>query len=150
MDEILGLGSGLPSTTDFSGNRAVKPEDLFRYSTDSGSARLAFSSSGTATSYFSINGGSTLIAGFNQNSNGDYGDWLSPSCPQSPNLPQYAFTCPGRFGDISAASPEGIALDVIGYDLATPEPTTLEMSLAGIVAAFLRRRRNSRLPGSRI
>jgi hypothetical protein len=36
---------------------------------------------------------------------------------------QNAFSCTGQSSDVSASSPEGISLDVIGYNLATPAPT---------------------------
>jgi hypothetical protein len=97
---------------------------------------LRLTSSGAATSYFSIDGGAADLAGFNQNSNGDFGDWLSGGCPNPRPLVQLAFTCPGQISDVSATSPEGVALDVIGYDLqadllpptATPTPTPTPMA----------------------
>ena len=67
--------------------------------------------------YFSIDSGSTNIVGFNQTPPGDFGDWLSEPCPQRHPFVQNAFACPDQFSDISATSPEGINLDVIGYDL---------------------------------
>ena len=67
--------------------------------------------------YFSIDSGSTNIVGFNQTPPGDFGDWLSEPCPQRHPFVQNAFVCPDQFSDISATSPEGINLDVIGYDL---------------------------------
>ena len=67
--------------------------------------------------YFSIDSGSTNIVGFNQTPPGDFGDWLSEACPQRHPFVQNAFVCPDQFSDISATSPEGINLDVIGYDL---------------------------------
>jgi hypothetical protein len=67
--------------------------------------------------YFSIDSGSTDIVGFNQTPPGDFGDWLSEACPQRHSLVQNAFVCRDQFSDISATSPEGINLDVIGYDL---------------------------------
>jgi hypothetical protein len=70
--------------------------------------------------YFSINSGSTNIVGFNQTPPGDFGDWLSEPCPQSHPYVQNAFACPDQISDTSATSPEGINLDVIGYDLVTP------------------------------
>jgi hypothetical protein len=128
LDETLGLGSTLPATHDTAGQSIVMPEDLFRYSAP---GTLSLTSSGSATSYFSIDGGAIDLAGFNQNSNGDFGDWLSGNCPNPRPLVQLAFSCPGQTSDVSATSPEGIALDVIGYDLqadflpptATPTPT---------------------------
>ena len=60
---------------------------------------------------------STNIVNFNQDSNGDFGDWLSTDCPQANPYVQNAFGCTGQSSDIAATSPEGITLDVIGYDL---------------------------------
>ena len=67
--------------------------------------------------YFSIDSGSTNIVDFNQTPPGDFGDWLSEPCPQRHPFVQNAFSCRNQFSDISATSPEGINLDVIGYDL---------------------------------
>jgi hypothetical protein len=126
IDEVLGLGSILPSTTDFTSNAAVRPEDLFRYSAP---GTLSLTSSGSASSYFSINGGTTNLVAFNQNSGGDYGDWGANASP----LVQLAFSSPGTQSDVSATSPEGIALDVIGYDLSVPEPASMVLLVSGLV-----------------
>src|SRR5207237_10167595 len=107
MDEVMGLGSGL----NVSGSD-LRPQDLFSWSS---AGHRNLSSAGTR--YFSINGGSTNIVNFNQDSNGDYGDWLSATCPQAHPYVQNAFSCTGQFSDITPTSPEGINLDVIGYDL---------------------------------
>jgi len=107
IDEILGLGSHLGSS-----GSDLHPQDLFSWSSP-GVRNLA--SSGVR--YFSINGGSTNIVNFNQNSAGDFGDWQSPPCPQANQFVQNAFACAGQFSDITATSPEGISLDVIGYNL---------------------------------
>jgi hypothetical protein len=97
--------------------------------------------SGTATSYFSIDDGVTNLVGFNQDSNGDYGDWLSSTgCPA---LVQDAFSCAAQFADISATSPEGINLDVIGYDPA-PEPTSMILVASGIGLLAAKRRASPR------
>ena len=55
-----------------------RPQDLFSWS--SAGHRNITSSGGR---YFSINGGVTNIVGFNQNPDGDFGDWLSQPCPQA-------------------------------------------------------------------
>jgi hypothetical protein len=47
----------------------------------------------------------------------DFGDWLSTLCPQAHPYVQNASDCPGQSLDVAATSPEGIDLDVIGYDL---------------------------------
>ena len=134
IDEVLGLGSVLPNSTDFTGNVAVKPEDLFRYSA---AGTLSLTTSGSATSYLSIDGGTTNLASFNQNSTGDYGDWGASAQP----LVQLAFSFKGTQSDVSATSPEGVALDVVGYDLA-PEPTALTLLAAGMAFIGCRRRRS--------
>ena len=106
MDEVLGLGSHLPGGGD------LQPQDLFSWSAP-GTRNLTSSGS----RYFSINSGNTNIVGFNQDPGGDFGDWLSASCPQANPYVQNAFACVGQFFDVTATSPEGISLDVIGYDL---------------------------------
>ncbi len=111
MDEIMGLGSRLPGGGD------LQPQDLFSWSAP-GTRNLTSSGS----RYFSIDGGNTNIVGFNQESDGDFGDWLSGPCPQENPYVQNAFACTGQFSDVTATSPEGINLDVIGYDLVSPPP----------------------------
>jgi hypothetical protein len=113
IDEVIGLGSRLGHT-----GSDLRPQDLFSWSSP-GVRNL--SSSGTR--YFSINSGGTNIVNFNQNPNGDFGDWLSQACPQPHPYVQNAFACSGQSSDITATSPEGRNLDVIGYDLGTPAPT---------------------------
>jgi hypothetical protein len=114
MDEVIGLGSHL----NVSGSD-LRPQDLFSWSA---AGQRNTSSSGTR--YFSINGGVTNIVNFNQVMDGDFGDWLSEDCPQSHPYVQNAFACTGQSSDVAATSPEGINLDVIGYDLVnTPIPT---------------------------
>ena len=108
VDEAIGLGSRLGG----SGN-GLRLQDLFSWSSP---GHRNISTSGTR--YFSINGGVTNIVNFNQNPDGDFGDWFSEQCPQTHPYVQNAFACPGQYSDISAGSPEGINLDVIGYNLA--------------------------------
>ena len=114
IDEVLGLGSRLSI-----GGSDLRPQDLFSWSS-AGVRNLT--SSGTR--YFSINRGSTSIVSFNQTAPGDFGDWLSTACPQAHPYVQNAFTCPGQFSDVTLTSPEGINLDVIGYDLVHAIVTT--------------------------
>jgi len=116
VDEVIGLGSHLGSN----GND-LHPQDLFSWSSP---GHRNLTSSGPR--YFSINGGVVNIVNFNQNPNGDFGDWLSTACPQAHPYVQNAFICGGQYSDIAETSPEGINLDVVGYDLvnaSTPTPT---------------------------
>jgi FG-GAP-like repeat len=116
VDEVIGLGSRL----GHNGND-LHPQDLFSWSSP---GVRNITSSGSR--YFSINGGATNIVNFNQNPHGDFGDWLSAACPQAHPYVQNAFGCAGQYSDVTATSPEGINLDVVGYDLVvapTPTPT---------------------------
>jgi hypothetical protein len=96
----------------------LRPQDLFSWSSP-GVRNVTLDGS----RYFSIDSGSTNIVGFNQTPPGDFGDWLSEACPQDHPRVQNAFICRDQVSDVSATSPEGINLDVIGYDLvALPPP----------------------------
>ncbi len=119
VDEVIGLGSRLNT----SGSN-VRPQDLFSWSS---SGVRNISTSGIR--YFSIDGGTTPIVNFNQTANLDFGDWQSDPCPQSNPAVQNAFGCRGQAADISGTSPEGINLDVIGYDL-LPSPTGQLLNIA--------------------
>src|SRR6185295_18455553 len=115
MDEVLGLGSAIGAFSD------LRPQDLFSWSSP-GTRNLTSSGS----RYFSIDGGTTNLVDLNQNPSGDFGDWLSGSCPQTNPYVQNAFSCANQVSDVTDTSPEGINLDVVGYDLitgATPTPT---------------------------
>ena len=105
MDEVIGFGSHA-SLSNF------RPQDLFSWSS-AGHRNI----SSTGTRYFSINGGSTDIVNFSQDTSGDLGDWLSTACPQAHPYVQNAFGCAGQSSDVTATSPEGINRDVIGFDL---------------------------------
>jgi Alpha-galactosidase, CBM13 domain len=106
FDRIV-VNCGVPPSAN------LRPQDLFSWRSP-GNRNLTLNGS----RYFSIDSGSTNIVGFNQTPPGDFGDWLSEACPQRHPLVQNAFVCRDQFSDISATSPEGINLDVIGYDLA--------------------------------
>jgi hypothetical protein len=61
---------------------------------------------------------------------------LSEACPQRHLYVQNAFACRDQYSDISTTSPEGINLDVIGYDLVnvprptpTPQPSATQCSI---------------------
>jgi len=115
VDEVIGLGSRIGHNSS-----DLRPQDLFSWSS---AGHRNITSSGTR--YFSINGGVTNIVGFNQDPDGDFGDWLSAPCPQTNPYVQNAFSCTGQSSDIAATSPEGINLDVIGYDLSSGASSSL-------------------------
>jgi hypothetical protein len=113
MDEVIGLGSHLninPPSSD------LRPQDLFSWSSAGHRNTTRF-----GARYFSINGGSTNVVNFNQVASGDFGDWASAPCPQVHPYVQNAFGCAGQSADIAVSSPEGINLDVIGYNLTRAE-----------------------------
>ena len=113
IDEVMGLGSRADSSN-------LRVQDLFSWS----SAGVRNITSG-GTRYFSINGGLTNIVSFNQSPSLDFGDWLSTACPQANPYVQNASGCTGQSFDIAATSPEGINLDVIGYDLVSAARATV-------------------------
>ena len=88
------------------------PDDLFSWASPG-----QRNTTTAGTRYFSIDGGVTNIINFNQNPNGDFAGWQSDACPQAHPYVQNAIPCMGQFSDIGATSPEGINLDVIGYNL---------------------------------
>jgi hypothetical protein len=136
INEVLGFGSAIGQ----SGLPGPLPQDLFRFT--SGGSRT-FTTSGD-DAYFSINGGSTQLARFNQNGAGDYGDWWS--------LGGHTAGVQDAFGTAGATPNLGIeitALDVIGYTLVTaavPEPAAVAawMAAGALGVAGWRRRRTAR------
>ena len=112
MDEVMGFASHAAVAN-------LRPQDLFSWSS---AGHRNVSSSGAR--YFSINGGVTNIVGFNQNPNGDFGDWSSSGCPAAHPYVQNAFACTNQSSDVTVTSPEGINLDVIGFDLLNIAVTT--------------------------
>ena len=145
IDEVLGLGSGLLSNGSIFLNQAM-PEDLFRYAGAGVRSFATNSCSGTVpTAYFTLDGGTTNLRGFNNcNNGGDYGDWAAGT----PALVQDAFATPHATPSLTTASPEALALDAIGYDLTTtsasasaPEPASMALLLSGLAGVALVRRR---------
>ncbi len=122
IDEILGFGSSLDASNNGvavpTGN--IKPDDLFRY--DQNGAR-SYSSTATDQAYFSIDGGTTQLARFNQTHTaanaGDYGDWYSFFGGQTPQV-QDAFNTPNARANLNV---EMTRLDILGYSLALHGPT---------------------------
>lgn len=150
-DEVLGTVSCIAGE-NFNGcqtNSAVtdaSAADLFRYSA-AGTRSFLNAADGTTSAYFSIDGGLTDIADYNNSPNGgDYGDWLSlfPYMVQDAQISQQVNLDIST--DIGVNSnhylqPEVAVLDAIGFDRSTPEPGTLGL-LGGslIVLALIRRR----------
>jgi hypothetical protein len=133
MDEFLGVGG--PGSTVGTGYPILGIEDLFRYTS---AGDRSYTTEGD-DAYFSIDGGATRLARFNQSANGDYADWWSTG-PHAPSA-QDAFGTPGVISNYSPA--ERVALDVVGWDLApaqVPEPSTLMLMLPVLLGLGLRRR----------
>ncbi len=158
LDETMGGGGGgstlnsVESTcpgdpTGFFCNK-YGATDLLRYSA---AGTPSFATSGSATSYLSIDGGATSVVAFNQNSGGDYGDFGPPCGPSAGNVAndqyiQNAFNCTGQDEAYTTSSPEFTMLEAIGWDgttsSPTPEPATVALVGAGILGlAYLGRRR---------
>jgi hypothetical protein len=109
IDEVLGLGSHLGGPAE----QFLAPQDLFSWS-----SLNARNISSRGLRFFLIDNGLHNIVIFNQDPAGDFGDWDSDTfCPATRLYVQNAFNCPGQSTDVAASSPEGINLDVVGYDL---------------------------------
>lgn len=136
INEVLGGGGqgstvgengassfGLPAGTPVYGSL-----DLYRYSAP---GTPSYTTSPSATPYFSVNGGNTNIASFNQAGSGsDYGDFGSGTC-----LIQSAFFCALTTDTYSTTSPEYLMMESIGYNpiSTTPLPSTWFMLLSGFI-----------------
>jgi hypothetical protein len=142
LDEVLGGGGGGSTLNNCMTNPGFfcgtyGPLDLYRYSAVS---TPSFTTSSTASSYFSIDGGLTNIVDFNQQSGGDYADF-APACgggsPSGPGqLIQNAFNCTGPDEPYTFLSPEFIMEEAIGWD-PTPVPEPGSLALLGISALGL-------------
>lgn len=141
IDEILGgggSGSTLGTNEQVNGNSgSYGGTDLYRYS----SPGTPSYSTGATSAYLSVDGGATQIASFNQNGQGDFGDFTTNPC-----LIQSWQICsnPDVF---TTASAEYTMLEAIGYDpiSTTPLPTTWPLLLSGFLGlgffAYIRPRR---------
>jgi len=152
LTEVLGRMSGLSSSTPSFGTAL----DLFRFSSP-GVRTFSY----TGTGYFSINNGTTDLANFNHlTGNGDRGDWYSNTGGYNDVADAYTYS--GVTGVLSSV--DQTALDVIGWGstgtgtgagaiLSTqvglastdvPEPASLTLLGAGVLAAVGLRRRFKR------
>jgi hypothetical protein len=106
--------------------------DLYRYAAP---GTPSFTTSGSASSYLSMDGGVTDIIGFNQDGSGDYGDYSTNNNVQS------AFGNPDVVARYDTTSPEYIMLEAIGYN-GVPEPGSVAVFVSGLVGLrWVRRRR---------
>jgi len=134
LDEFLGVGG--PGSSVGTGYPYLGIEDLFRYS----SAGVRSYTTARDDAYFSIDGGATMLARFNQEWGADYADWWSAG-PHTPSVQDAVYT-PGVIANYHSA--ELVALDVVGWNLATaqvPEPSTIMLMLPVLVGLGMRRRR---------
>ena len=162
IDEVLGGGGSGSTLNDVAYYGVDNPNDpftffqgaldLYRYSAPH---VASFSTNPSATSYFSVDGGVTSIVGFNQYSQGDFGDFgpTTNACSGGGHggpagLIQDAFVCNNETGEaFTSASPEYKMLEALGYNplttVSAPElPTWALMMLgaAGLGFAGCRRR----------
>jgi hypothetical protein len=119
VDEALGLGSGL----DLTSNRLSKPEDLYRYSAP---GVRSYTTSSSASSFFSVDGQGMQMAFSQAGGSADYGDWT----PSGTAHVQDAFGTPGATPNLNV---EITALDAIGFT-PVPEPSSLALVALGALA----------------
>ena len=146
MDESLGIG-GPGSTLSGSGSLtgAIGDLDLYRYSA-AGARSYSNTQTTSPYSYFSIDGGATVLSYFNQTSGADFADWLSNPIPAG-----YGAQVQNAFGETGTNPSLGVseltALNAIGYDFppaSTPEPSTLLLSGSVLaIAAGVRKKRRA-------
>ncbi|MCC6394257.1 MAG: NF038122 family metalloprotease [Bryobacterales bacterium] len=137
IDEVLAIQSALNGSSNGgpTPTGAVSAFDLFRYDQN---GNRGFSTALSAEAYFSINGGTTRLARFNQTAGGDFSDFYSPG-GQTPQV-QDAFATPGATPNLGV---ELTALDILGYDLAAPEPSTAAFLAVGLLAGVYWKRRRT-------
>jgi hypothetical protein len=137
LDESLGIGGTGSNLGKLGG---VGDLDLYRYSAP---GVRSYTTDPSAVSYFSIDGGNTVLSYFDQVGGADYADWASdPVPPGFPVQVQNAFGQPGA--DPTLGPNELIAFESIGYSEITtaPEPSTLLLcgSVLAVIAGVRKRR----------
>jgi hypothetical protein len=111
IDEALGFGSALNNLKngDPAPTGPVQPDDLYRYSQ---AGARSFNTALSTQAFYSIDGGRTKLARFNQQQGGDFSDWFSPgNVPHTPQV-QDAFSTPGAIPNLGV---ELTRLAVLGY-----------------------------------
>lgn len=163
IDEVLGIGGGSSTLNNLLANPAFAQSDYGLAGTVLGTTDLyRFSAPGVAsyavdsnpadpnqpdTAYFSVDGGITRTAWFNQQYMvyGDAGDWSFTGrlCPGGfseggAGYVQDAFGCNNEQRNIGYGSPEAVALQAVGYDM--PEPAPLLLFAGGLALVACGRR----------
>ena len=105
LTEVLGSSSALDSGT----SGPVNPIDLFRYDA---TGNRSYTQDPKASAFFSLDG-KTMLAQYNQDKSGDFGDYFSINGNQKPQI-QDAFGTPGVSN--LPLSAELVTLDVVGYN----------------------------------
>lgn len=119
IDEVLGSGTGLNGRKNGSSvaDADILPEDLYRFDV---AGQRSFNTELATQAYFSIDGGETKLARFNQEEGGDFSDWYSSGF-QIPHVQDAA----GTRGAWPTLDIELILLDVLGYHLNQQAADTL-------------------------
>jgi len=153
VDEVLGIGGSGSFLNDVANGadfNAIGPLDPYRYDLSTG--LKSYTTDPNIISYFSIDGGVTPIAPFNQINPpgffGDFGDWGRFACNDGLHSIQEWAGCSGEPNlPFTSMGWESTALQSIGYNM-VPEPgiwTLMILGLGGTGLGVRRRRLGERL-----